>query len=90
MEVGRFYYKVHVTKSHTYGPRKFLGVTEFGYATFEGPEAGQVMSESPQLWTFYAEGEARPIVNPIPEGWVEGPDGGRDPRQENEIVRPQQ
>ena len=75
LTVGQRYYKVHKTKGHEYGPREFLGVTEFGYYTFVGPLLGQVISDSPELWDFYAVDDVRPTATIPPDSWREGPDG---------------
>lgn len=88
---GKSYVKVHKEKGYQYGPREFIGVTEFGYYTFVGSQEGQIMSESPEIWNFYLiDDESLPIVVTYPDGYVEGPNGPHKPEtrtiQQNENI----
>lgn len=77
---GKSYVKVHKEKGYQYGPREFIEVTEFGYYTFVGPQEGQVMSESPEIWNFYLiDDESLPIAVTYADGCVEGPNGPHKP-----------
>jgi hypothetical protein len=76
---GAQYIKVHKVTGHQCGPRSFLGVSEFGYFLFVGDQEGAIISESSDVWDFYALDTTLPIAKPIPDGWVEGPGGYYDP-----------
>jgi len=75
--VGQSYVKHHKVSGYQSAPREFLGESEFGYLLFAGPEEGQIMSESREVWDFYTKEDA-PTPNVIPDGWLEGAGGYYD------------
>jgi hypothetical protein len=72
---GTLYIKIHIQNGHQFPARKFLGMSEFGYAKFE-LTTDSYTSESPELWKFYsADSTDLPIPVAVPSGWVEGANG---------------
>ena len=84
--IGTLYIKVHKKNGHCFPARKFLGMSEFGYALFE-MTSESYRSESPELWDFYAPEDSL-IPTPVypPDDWVEGADGYHAPTKPHKEI----